>query len=151
MTTTLAQHITKYDGEEIIGYTVQGGQCIDEVRRRLWERTGNAYHGIPKVAAAKDFWTHADLRYWEKHGRASGYVPLRDAIVVLKAHGDNPYGHVCITRDGSTQSTLYTFDQNWSHYRRCARIHGVGRVLPDVSATPARAGADFHWGLDRIR
>lgn len=118
---SLAPFITKYDGKRISGYTDSGGQCIDEVRRFLEYMYGDAYYGIPRVAAAQDFWTRCDLRKWAKHGRSSGFVPQRNAILVMRAFGDNPFGHVAVVRDNSTRNTIYTFDQNFSLYRKCAK------------------------------
>jgi hypothetical protein len=129
---SLAEFITKYDGKTISGYTDSGGQCIDEVRRWIQWMIGNAYHGIPNVSDAEDMWKLADTRYWEKHSARSLYVPKRNGILVMKGRVGQPHGHVAVIRDGSTLHDTYTFDQNWSLTRRCARErHGRDPVRSD--------------------
>lgn len=129
---SLADFIKQNDGKRVSGYSSSGGQCVDLMRKFLKEFRGDPYYGIPRTGTqgAEAIWELADRDLWSSHGRASGFVPIRNALVIWRGHGDNSYGHVAITRDGSTASALYTFDQNFSLYRRCARErHPVDRTV----------------------
>jgi len=129
---SLAGFITRYDGRRVSGYSSSGGQCVDLMRRYLLERFGSAWHGIPGTGTngAESIWDVCDTDIWSKHGRASGFIPQRNALLIMRAHGDNSYGHVAIVRDDSTANSIYTFDQNFSRYRRCSRErHPVDRSI----------------------
>lgn len=113
---SLAEFITRYNGK-----TIGNGQCVPQARRWIKWMTGNEFHGIPSVISAEDMWDVVDTRKWEKHSARSIYVPKRNGLLIMRGRDGQPHGHVAVIRDGSTLYDTYTFDQNWSLKRRCAR------------------------------
>lgn len=106
----------KWRGKRIGGYTSRGGQCVDQMREWIRNLTGNAYHGLPRVVAAKDAFAAADPRKWRKVRWDGCNVPPVGAILVF-ARGR--WGHVAVARAHSTRSRVASFDQNWSVDYRC--------------------------------
>lgn len=122
---SLANFITR-----TLGKKIGTGQCVAYMRRYLQERFGDDHYGIPGVQGAEDIWDVVDTRKWSKHGRASGFIPQRNALLIMRGHAGNENGHVAIVRDGSTGSRIYTVDQNWSHPLHVAKeMHPLNSAI----------------------
>lgn len=112
---TFDQFIAKYDGKYIDFDGKYGYQCVDLMRQYLKEVLGmSAYTAVPPVTGAKDIYSKANDKYFDKIPNGKLNFPLRGDIVVW-----HPYlgvigwaGHVAVNITGA-QMNLISFDQNF--------------------------------------
>lgn len=109
----------KWNGRRINGYSRNGGQCIDAGREFVKFLTGDAYHGIPRVAGAQDWFNAADPKKWLKIRNNPNNHPPDGAIVVC-ARGR--WGHLFMAY-GCTATELAGWGQNWTVQYHCAAEH----------------------------
>lgn len=129
---TCQEFYNRYVGKYVDWDDVSPNQCVDLIKAYVQECCGVNIRGRGKAA-----WGNA-INYWNLPGQLSPYffqVPYRKGMLPMPGDivvwDSGKYGHVAFVYDSSsTQTALYTFDQNFGKDKHCRRVkHSYDHVI----------------------